>query len=736
MSGARLRGARLRGARLKGQPDLIRSVYKYGPQPNGLRLCKAVRDLIFPVLLGCLFSMSAECAEEPGNYLVVGSYEDELRATETGERLSGEAGVEVLMLPVDVSGQIYYRLLVRLFTDEYDQARLKSQLRYAGVGDMWNTSITGSEPGLRSVFAVIDYEDVDLDLGLDVDIGFDIDSTSALAESFLQPTRLVKKNFLTAGSFRDAEQAEELYQELSADYEQVLVKSANVNGVDYYRVLVGPVDESSEEAFKAAARDRGIVNAWILRDVAVEVIEPSVAVDAGSDFREELHNITPSKTRMTSPDISRSQASPEDKEPATYNAAKLRKEPSPFFLNEIQPTGENNGRWRTDFAGEFRAFDKPGINDLDRNHGSISFQSEYYKTWNDGDDIFAFVPFARWDEHDDERTHLDIRELTWVHVADSWEVRTGIRKVFWGVTESQHLVDIINQTDNLENPDGEEKLGQPMINLSLLGSWGVLDFYVLAGFRERSFPGIDGRPRLPFLVDEDAAIFESAAEEWRTDFAIRWVQTFGELELGLSHFSGTTREPRFDLQLVTNSMGMPVDVVLVPVYEVIEQTGVDAQYFVGDWAWKLEAISRGGQQERYSAATFGFEKTIVGVFGSRADLGVIAEYLYDDRGEGAPVIGEDDVALGLRYAFNNVSDTTALLVGLYDIDSHELVTTLEASSRLGANWKIIVEASIFSNGKTMQENFRGFLAVLANPETGLDFFQDEDFLKIELIRYF
>ena len=342
----------------------------------------------------------------------------------------------------------------------------------------------------------------------------------------------------------------------------------------------------------------------------------------------------------------------------------------------------------------------------------------------------------RWDEQDNDRSHFDIRELTWVHVTDAWELRTGIRKVFWGVTESRHLVDIINQTDNVENPDGEEKLGQPMINLSLLRDWGVLDFYLLTGFRERNFPGVNGRPRLPFLVDEDAAIFESAARKWRTDFAIRWVQTLGELEFGLSHFSGTTREPRFNLQLILDSGGMPVNAVLIPIYEIIEQTGIDAQYFIGDWAWKLEAITRGGQQGRFNAVTFGFEKTFVGVFGSRADLGIIAEYLYDDRGGSAPVIGDDDVALGLRYAFNNVSGTTALLVGLYDVESHEYLATLEASSRLGANWKIIVEASIFGNSKDVRKDFPGFLETLADPETELAFFRDEDFLKIELIRYF
>ena len=67
--------------------------------------------------------------------------------------------------------------------------------------------------------------------------------------------------------------------------------------------------------------------------------------------------------------------------------------------------------------------------------------------------------------------------------------------MFWGVTELRHLVDIINQTDLVENLDGEQKLGQPMVQLTLLKDWGTLDFFAMPYFRERTFTGPDGRPR-------------------------------------------------------------------------------------------------------------------------------------------------------------------------------------------------------------------------------------------------
>ena len=350
------------------------------------------------------------------------------------------------------------------------------------------------------------------------------------------------------------------------------------------------------------------------------------------------------------------------------------------------------------------------------------------------------MPFYRWDSEDSDRSHFDIRELSWIHVIDNWEVRTGIQKVFWGVTEAQHLVDVINQTDNLENINGEEKLGQGMINISWLSDWGIFDAYWLLGFRERQYAGADGRPRLPFSIDEDLAIFESGAENLRSDFAFRWSQTFGELEIGLTHFSGTSREPQFDVNFIFDLDGNPVDAILRPRYSVIDQTGLDAQYFIGDWAWKLEAISRSGQGPRFSAFTFGFEKSMVGILGTRADLGIVAEYLYDERSQEANVIGEDDIALGFRLTLNDVADSTALVVFLKDRDSREILTTLEASMRLGENWKLILDATIFSGSFSETEktlpNLNSILQTLNNPDEEIGLFQDEDFVRIELTRYF
>jgi hypothetical protein len=263
---------------------------------------------------------------------------------------------------------------------------------------------------------------------------------------------------------------------------------------------------------------------------------------------------------------------------------------------------------------------------------SFAIQPEYYHELESGSS-FTFVPFLRLDSADSERTHFDVRELTYLWLHDDFELRLGVRKVFWGVTEVLHLVDIINQTDLVESFDGEQKLGQPMANLSLARDWGTLDLFVLPYFRERTFPGNKGRLRFGFVVDTDQAQYESAAEEWHTDLAARYSRSLGDWDVGLYYFIGTSRDPSFTFG--ADGAGNPV---ILPVYQQIQQTGLDVSYVAGNWLWKLEALYRKGQGDRqgltrndYVAATGGFEYTFTGIFGSQMDLGIVAEYLFDDR---------------------------------------------------------------------------------------------------------
>ena len=323
---------------------------------------------------------------------------------------------------------------------------------------------------------------------------------------------------------------------------------------------------------------------------------------------------------------------------------------------------------------------------------SAAIRPEIYLQW--GDSSVTFTPFLRLDQMDSERTHGDIRELFYQYKGDDWEARVGIGKVFWGVTEGRHVVDIINQTDLVEDPRGEDKLGQPMVNLSLFRDWGTLELFVLPGFRERTFPGREGRFRTTPRPDPDRTIYESGQEEWHVDYAARFSRRFGDLDVALSYFYGTTREPVFELGIDPDRP----EPILIPRYDLIHQPGLEMQYAFGSTLLKLESFVRAGQGKTFVAGAAGFEHTFSGVFGTQIDLGLIGEYLFETRdcciqdGEIFFNPPQDDILVGLRFALNDTEGTRGLVSMIQDRTSTAKVFRLEASRRLTDHIRLEIEA--------------------------------------------
>jgi hypothetical protein len=373
--------------------------------------------------------------------------------------------------------------------------------------------------------------------------------------------------------------------------------------------------------------------------------------------------------------------------------------------------------WSGYLEGQVRYFTQEPMAAEQEDHTvSFAFEPAFYHSWQGGRQSLTFTPFLRWDAEDDARSHGDIRELLWIYAGDGWELRAGFGKVFWGVTESWHLVDIINQTDLVENPDMEQKLGQPMLKLSLERDWGILDFYALPYFRERTYPGKQGRLRTHPRVESDLARYESDRKQQHVDFALRWSHYFGDWDIGLAHFNGTSRDPTL-LPGLTDAG----ESVLAPYYPLIRQTSLDLQATKGDWLWKLEAIYRSGQGDPYTAAIGGFEYTYVGIADTAMDLGLLAEYLYDERGDQAPQPFENDLFLGLRLTANDVQSSELLTGIIHDLDSSAMMFNLEASRRLGAAWKLAAQARFW------------FGIPAADP---LFDFSRDDYVELNLARYF
>ena len=344
-------------------------------------------------------------------------------------------------------------------------------------------------------------------------------------------------------------------------------------------------------------------------------------------------------------------------------------------------------------GGEARLFPNSALH-LGQKDDSISFvaQPEYYHEFESGSS-FTFVPFYRFDSADRERTHFDIREFTFLWLKEDFELRLGVRKVFWGTTEILHLVDIINQSDLVENVDAEDKLGQPMANISFSRDWGTFDLYWLPYFRERTFVGTGGRLRGSAVVDEDRTQYESAAEEWHSDWAFRYSHFFGDWDVGLAQFVGTSREPT--LLSDTDPEG---NAIKIPRYEQILQTSLDLSFVSGEWLWKGEALYRTGQgNDDYFAWTGGFEYTFTRVWNSQMDLGVIGEWMFDTREDEATTAFENDLAGGIRLALNDSASTEALFGWVQDLNSSARFLFLEASRRFGDHLLLTAELRTFLN---------------------------------------
>ena len=338
-------------------------------------------------------------------------------------------------------------------------------------------------------------------------------------------------------------------------------------------------------------------------------------------------------------------------------------------------------------ALEARTFAGPPAHFRQSGNGfSIAVQPEFYHAFGDGRQSLLFTPFLRADTADGRRTHFDVRELLYQRVFDSAELRVGIGRVFWGVAESRHLVDVVNQTDLVENVDLEDKLGQPLVNLALVRDWGTLDFFVLPGFRERTFPGRRGRLRSEPFVDTDRTGYESGAGRRRIDYALRWSHVIGDFDVGVAHFHGTSRDPRL---LPVPAAG---ETVLAPRYDVVRRTSLDLQATGGAWLWKIEALHESGREAAWVAWVAGFEYTRFGIGGSVMDLGLLAEHLFDGRGGGAPQPFENDAFAGLRLALNDEAGTEALAGIIRDVEGDATAVNLEASRRVGEHWKVEIEA--------------------------------------------
>ena len=498
------------------------------------------------------------------------------------------------------------------------------------------------------------------------------------------------------GSFSRIENAQREQHRLTTELGlPARVVSAESAAGPVFRVIsVTDEDEPGARALVERAKRAGIQGAWYWADappLAPQSPVAEAAVPVEPEAPSAAAQAAPKAQVAAKPEPA--SAAPAPSTPASPPVAEEDAESSPWIaFHELSGT----------FGVESRWYPKSAAYLGQRSHASGFVATPKLLLEDAAGRSFTLAPFLRYDAGDSERTHFDLRQAYLLLYGDiginQWELRLGVDRVFWGVTESQNLVDIINQIDLIEHPNEKVRLGQPMAHLTYSGDWGALELFGMTYHRGRTYSGRRGRLRLPIVMDDDYATYESGAGKWHWDVAARYSNSFGPLDLGLSAFEGTSREPY--PRLAFNDGGIPI---LAPHYVQIRQLGLDAQLIAGSWLFKLETIHRAGglnilgAEEDFAAFVFGTEYSLYSVFGTAIDVGLLTEWNYDDRRSRSTNRFQNDLFFGTRIGFNDVEDTEIIGGVLTDLDHSSHFVAVEFNRRLLERWTLHFDAVVLLN---------------------------------------
>jgi len=188
---------------------------------------------------------------------------------------------------------------------------------------------------------------------------------------------------------------------------------------------------------------------------------------------------------------------------------------------------------------------------------------------------------------------------------------------------------------------------------------------------------------------------------------VRWSHSLGAFDIGSYWFHGTNRDPT----LIPTQVGDSA--ILRQHYNQMDQFGLDLQATLGDWLWKFESIYRNTNVDNFWATQAGFEYTFTGAFDSAADIGLLLEYSWDERGEGGDSNNEEsnspgasyqnDVFMGSRLALND-AQSSELLVGFgTDLDHSASTFLIEATRRFGDNLKASLDLRLLQSSDTIDQ---------------------------------
>lgn len=306
---------------------------------------------------------------------------------------------------------------------------------------------------------------------------------------------------------------------------------------------------------------------------------------------------------------------------------------------------------------------------------------------------------------------FDMRELYLAKEFEHFQLKVGMNTLFWGVAESRHLVDIVNQQVVVRNLDGEQKLGELIFQYDYFIDNGTLSLLYLPYFRPQDYSKPDDRLSLPLEVIEENYVGQSKQD--RETFVLRYSGVWDDWDLGGYFFHGLDRKPAYEL---AEKKGFIAN------YSQLDQVALDVQYTASRWLGKGEAVYRdhalGGTSWAY---VIGGEYYFYGIVAGDKDLSLLAELHRDtDSTARSNQIYRNASFLGARLAWNDIDDTSFLAGALVDNNGDSWAIKAEYETRLSSQLSLDVEARLF----------------LEQAEDHLFYlYRDDDFIEVRLTYY-
>ena len=283
-------------------------------------------------------------------FWVLGSFVDEDVARVEGNRISNDAGIEVLIFESIVNTRVQYRLLTGILVAPSDQVALRQQLMKVGVSDPWMIRFDDGPPYMETIFSDLGTDDVlsaaelaEIDTMLrdfedeyaedsgmlTEDIGSGLVSNASVGPAI---------NYVVVGSYGTAGNANDYASKLGNAFPEILshevtVRRNEVSGETVYRVMIGPVLPSEEKSLIRSLSEWGVHGAWLLpgiaaqADIGLQEVSQDTSQDSGQEISQpqrgfRIPSQPGSQTSVTPVKSSRAQSD--------FNPVRLRKEAPNF----------------------------------------------------------------------------------------------------------------------------------------------------------------------------------------------------------------------------------------------------------------------------------------------------------------------------------------------------------------------------------------------------------------------